>query len=119
MAGRDAETFQCALEHCGLPKSTGNTITDMPALEKELELIRKRGYATDDEEAAEGACCIGSPLRNSTGMVIGAISASMKASRFRAMNQDRLASFLNAAAEELSGMLGYARGSVDQYRHPG
>ena len=52
-------------------------------------------------------------------MVIGAISASMKASRFRAMNQDRLASFVNAAAEDLSGMLGYDPNSRDQYRHAG
>ncbi len=119
MAGLDAETFQRALERCGLPKSTGKTITEIPALEKELELIRQRGYATDYEESAEGACCIGSPLRNCTGMVIGAISASMKASRFRAMDQNRLASVVNAAAEELSGMLGYDPSSAEQYRHAG
>jgi DNA-binding IclR family transcriptional regulator len=106
MAGLDGEIFRCALERCGLPRSTRKTITDTPALQKELELIRKRGFATDYEESAEGACCIGSPLRNCTGMVIGAISASMKASRFRAMNQNRLASVVNAAAEELSRTLG-------------
>jgi DNA-binding IclR family transcriptional regulator len=99
-------------------RSTGKTITEMPALEKELELIGQRGYAADYEESAEGACCIGSSLRNCTGMVIGAISTSMKASRFRAMNQNRLASVVNAAAEELSGMLGYDCSSVD-HRHAG
>lgn len=113
MAGMDSETFQRALERCGLPKVTGKTITEMPALEKELEAIRQRGYALDQEESADGACCIGSPLRNCTGMVIGAISASMKASRFRAANQSHLASLVNAAAAELSGMLGY------DYRHAG
>jgi IclR family transcriptional regulator, KDG regulon repressor len=117
MAGMDAGTFQRALERCGLPKSTGRTITEMPALERELDLIRQRGYATDSEESTEGACCIGSPLRNCTGMVIGAISASMKASRFRALNQSRLASVVNAAAEELSGMLGYDPTIAGRYPH--
>jgi DNA-binding IclR family transcriptional regulator len=43
----------------------------------------------------------------------------MKASRFRAMNQNRLANVVNAAAEELSAMLGYDPSSADQYRHAG
>ena len=119
MAGMDAKTFQRALERCGLPKSTGKTITEMPALEKELEIIRQRGYAIDREESAEGACCIGSPLRNCTGMVIGAVSASMKASHFRTVNQNHLAGLVNAAAAELSGLLGYDPRSTDQYRNAG
>ena len=97
----------------------GKTITEMPALEKELEIIRQRGYAIDREESAEGACCIGSPLRNCTGMVIGAVSASMKASHFRTVNQNHLASLVNAAAAELSGLLGYDPRSADQYRNAG
>jgi DNA-binding IclR family transcriptional regulator len=52
-----------------------------------LALIRQRGYALDRQESVEGACCIGFPLRNCTGMMIGAISASMKASRFNSLNQ--------------------------------
>jgi len=119
MAGMDAKTFRHALERWGLPKSTGKTITELPALEKELEIIRQRGYAVDREESADGACCIGSPLRNCTGMVVGAISASMKASHFRTVNQMHLVSLVNAAAAELSGLLGYDPASADQYRNAG
>lgn len=107
MAGMNPETFQRALGRSGLPKNTGKTITEPPVLEKELQLIRQRGYAIDHEENTEGACCIGSPLRNCTGNVIGAISASMRASRFQCMNQPRIASFVTAAATELSFLLGY------------
>jgi DNA-binding IclR family transcriptional regulator len=52
-------------------------------------------------------------------MVIGAISASMKASRFRAVNQNHLASLVNAAAAELSALLGYDPNSADPYQNAG
>jgi IclR family KDG regulon transcriptional repressor len=119
MAGMDAATIQRAVERRGLPKSTSKTIADLPALEKELFLTRQRGYSTDYEESAEGACCIARPIRNCAGMVIGAISASMKASRFQSIHQSYLARVVNTAAAELSGMLGYDPGNLDQYPHAG
>jgi IclR family KDG regulon transcriptional repressor len=107
MADMDAETFHRALDRCGLAKSTRKTITEQTALEKELQLIRERGYAIDREESTEGSCCIGSPIRNCSGSVIGAISASMKASHFDEVNQTRLVSLVDGAATELSYLLGY------------
>jgi DNA-binding IclR family transcriptional regulator len=113
MAGMDTETFQRALARCGLIKSTRKTITEQPALETELQLIRQRGYAIDREESTEGSCCVGSPIRNCSGSVIGAISASMKASRFDSVNQTRLVSLVDAAAAELSYLLGYDSAQPD------
>jgi DNA-binding IclR family transcriptional regulator len=107
MAGMDPQTFQRALQRSGLRKSTRKTITDLPTLEKDLQLIRARGFAIDQEEFAEGACCIGCPLRNCTGAVIGAIGASMEALRFSSLNLNRLAAQVDAAAAELSYELGY------------
>ena len=107
MADLNSETFHRALARCGLERSTRKTITEKSALEKELALIRQRGYAIDHEESSEGACCLGSPIRNCSGSVIGAISASMKTSRFDSVDQTRLASVIDAAALELSFMLGY------------
>ncbi len=116
MAGMEPQTFQRVLERSGLRKSTGKTITDLPTLEKELQLIRQRGFAVDSEESAEGACCIGCPVRNCTGMVIGAIGGSMKAGLFRSLNLNRLASQVDAAAAELSYELGYDPGAVRECR---
>jgi IclR family KDG regulon transcriptional repressor len=113
MAGMDTETFQRALVRCGLTKSTRKTITEQPALEKELLLIRERGYAVDREESTEGACCVGSPIRNCSGAVIGAISASMQASRFNSVKQIRLVSLVDGAAAELSYLLGYDLAEAD------
>ena len=118
-AGMDPQTFERALERSGLRRSTGKTITNLPALQKELQLVRTRGFAIDKEESAEGACCIGFPLRNCLGTVIGAIGASMEARRFQSLNLNRLASQVDAAAAELSHELGYDPASLRARRRAG
>jgi DNA-binding IclR family transcriptional regulator len=119
LAGMEPDTVRRVVERYGLPKSTKKTISDLSALEKELVLTRQRGYSTDYEESAEGACCIARPLRNYTGMIVGAISASMTTSRFHSINQNQLATAVNTAAAELSGMLGYDPRNLDRYSHAG
>jgi len=53
-----------------LNASTAHSITDPDQLRAELEKIRQRGYAIDDEEMAEGVFCIAmifptsEPMRN-------------------------------------------------------
>lgn len=66
---------------------TKNTITDSVDLREELEEIRSRGFATDDEERGRGLRCVAAPLRIQE-QVKGAISVSgpvsrMKEERFR------------------------------------
>ena len=119
MAGMDPPTVKRVLERSGLRKITGKTITDWPTLEKELQSIRQRGFAVDSEECAEGACCIGCPIRNCTGHVIGAIGASMRAGHFKSLNLNRLASQVDAAAAELSYELGYSGEALGENRYAG
>lgn len=57
------------LAHAPLEKFTPNTITDLDALESEIEQVKRDGYALDNEEFLPGLQCIGvlvpSPGRNS------------------------------------------------------
>jgi IclR family KDG regulon transcriptional repressor len=57
-----------ALKHYGK-----NTITDFTQLFKELELVRKQGYALEDEEYYEGVRCIGAPVR-AGGKIVASVS---------------------------------------------
>jgi len=103
----DRATIRRLLKKNGLPKCTENTITNAAKLEQELSLVREQGYAVDREEAVEGACCMAVPVRDHTGAVVAALSASIMATHFYRWNEARLASLLKTAAGRLSGSLGY------------
>lgn len=71
-----------------LRQFTPYTLTDRRQLQAALEDIRTRGYATDDEEIVEGVRCVGAPVLDSEGKVLGAISIAGPAVR---MTRERLA----------------------------
>ncbi len=71
----DKEATAVARE-CGLVSRTKNSITKLGELKKELEHIRKVGFATDDEEDAQGIFCVGATFFDHFGRCIGAISAT-------------------------------------------
>lgn len=60
----------------GLMRHNENTISSRRTLRLSCESVQRLGYATDDEEEEIGVCCIGAPVRNSSGDVIAAISVS-------------------------------------------
>ena len=74
------------IDERGLPQVTKKTITDREVLYEQLEEIRERGYATDDEERVEGMRCIGAPILNRDDEILGAVSVSGPMSR---MHDDR------------------------------
>lgn len=103
----DRTTARRLLKKDGMPKKTRHTITDLPRLEKEYQAIRENGYATDREEAVEGAFCIGAPIRDHTGEVIAAVSVSMMAARVVVGDEPRLINIVKQAALKMSEALGY------------
>lgn len=72
------------LDQTGMPAITSNTITDKERLFDELETIRERGYAFNDEENGLGVRAVGAPIcRDDDGMVIGALSFAAPKTRLR------------------------------------
>ena len=65
----------------GIPKRTENTITDLEKLKAHLQIVKKNGYAFDNEENEIGVRCVAGPIRDQRGEVIAAISISVPASR--------------------------------------
>jgi DNA-binding IclR family transcriptional regulator len=97
------------LKKDGMPRRTPNTITDRATLERELEMIRSRGYATDREEAVTGACCVSAPVRDHRGEVVAAVSVSMMAARMAAWRESQLVSLVRSTAGKISTALGCQR----------
>lgn len=69
------------LDGSEMPLKTANTITDRDELFDELERVRDRGYAIDDEENVKGLRCIAAPVMGAED-VFGAVSVSGPSSRF-------------------------------------
>ena len=71
------------LSHHGLPSETRRTITERSELHEELEDVRERGIAFNDEESVEGLRAVGVPVFGPDGMILGAFSVSGPSNRLK------------------------------------
>jgi len=69
------------VERVGLSRKTENTIVDPDELYEELERIRERGYAVDDEERFEGMRGVGVPVVSEPDETVAAIAVYGPANR--------------------------------------
>jgi IclR family KDG regulon transcriptional repressor len=86
---------------------TANTITNEPDFLKELEKVRKAGYAVDNQENEPGVRCIAVPIRNHKGHVVAAVSISTLISRVDDQELQQFLELLKQAADEMSHQMGY------------
>ena len=86
-----------------LPRYTDHTLTDLARLNRELEEIRNRRYAFDNEEAERGVCCVGAGIYNDEGQLAAGLSVSAPTERFR----KTWAEPVRQAAERISRAIGY------------
>ncbi|MCS7259778.1 MAG: IclR family transcriptional regulator [Anaerolineae bacterium] len=93
----------------GLLARTPHTITSPVALHAELERVRAQGYAVDDQENELGVRCVGAPIFDYTGNVVGAISVSGPADRMTLERSLELAPWVRDAAYMISKRMGYSR----------
>jgi DNA-binding IclR family transcriptional regulator len=72
----DGPALDRAVSQQSYHRFTDKTLTSEAALRADLELIRNRGYAIDDEEHEPGIICVACPVLTSGGRVLGAISVT-------------------------------------------
>lgn len=82
LAEWDDEEVDRFVAEKGLEKRTENTITDPDDLAAELDRIRDRGYAVNEEEHMIGLCGVSVPVHTPDGELLGALSLFGPASRF-------------------------------------
>jgi len=91
----------------GLEKITARTIATRKELDAELARIRRRGYATDNEEHEEGVSCVAAPIFGFEGEVRAAISVSAPTQRVHSADTAELGELLTGRATEISVALGH------------
>jgi len=87
-------------------KLTKNTIISVDELIQEIEKVRVRKIAVDDEEALVGVYCVAAPVSNSKGECVAAISISAPKNRVTAKRSDMLAKLVSKTAQKISQSLG-------------
>ena len=86
-------------------------MTDPAQLKEHLKLVKKQGYALDDEENERGIRCIAAPIYNETGRALAAISISGPAFRVtKKVVQETLKKEVIETALKISQRLGFKEG---------
>jgi DNA-binding IclR family transcriptional regulator len=92
----------------GLEAFTPATITEPDTLQRELERVRKRGWAADIGELVNGQVSCAAPIIDRRGATVGAMGVSGPPDRLLAARQPRgdLVAFVREAARAVSRELG-------------
>ena len=96
------------LDGANLTRRGPNTITAKRRLAKELESVRERGLAVNNEELAYGLRSIAAPVLTHDGTAVAAINLAVHSSMVSSEEMGaRLSPVLKAAAADISARLGY------------
>ena len=101
------EELNGIMKDCSFIKFTNNTIGSMEELHKEINKVRKQGWAMDNEEYEICHRCIGAPIYDYKGDIIAAISASGPKNLIKDDRIQEVANAVKKAALELSRSMGY------------
>ena len=100
------EDVNAIIRHHGMPRLTEKSIIRPSDLFKELEKIRRQGFAVDDEEACMGLRCIAAVVYNDCAEPLAAISVSGMTGRLTDERLPQLGQTVREVAAELTIALG-------------
>jgi IclR family acetate operon transcriptional repressor len=89
-----------------MQRFTAATLTTLDALEADLEVIRTRAYAIDNEEHAIGLRCVAATIYDERAQAIGALSVSGPKARVTDERVAALGALVRQAAAMVTNELG-------------
>lgn len=107
LAYQPEEKIQGYLHNTVFTCYTDHTITEKDALLAELEAIREKGYACDNEEHELGVRCVAAPIFNQAGTIIAALSVSGPTVRICDEKMAEIRELVLLAARDISTQMGY------------
>jgi DNA-binding IclR family transcriptional regulator len=103
LAADSPERVRAYAARTGLASRTRYSITQIGALERELEGVRSRGVAADNEELEVGVRCVAAGIHDDSGQLVAGLSISAPSDRLEMAWSDRV----RHTADEISRALGY------------
>ena len=98
------------LNHYKFFPVTRYTITDLNQFIKELDRVKKLGFAIDEEENEIGGRCLAAPVFNHTGYPVAAVSISVPIQRLPREKIQHFGNLVKSVADAISTDLGYKPG---------
>jgi len=111
LAGLSDATIDMLFPKKALPQRTEHTVATVAALKEQLAVIRRHGFALDNEELELGLRCIAAPIIDHSGSVVAALTIAGAASRLTMAKIDSYVAKIKACAAKIStefGAPGYA-----------
>jgi len=105
LASEDRDRVRAYAARTGLAGHTRNSLTQLAALERELESVRARGVARDDEELEIGVRCVAAGIYDDNNRLVAGLSISAPADRLEEGWIERV----KATARQISAALGYRK----------
>ncbi len=106
LASLDEGLVRLIAQETGLPRRTPNTITDVDSLLADLELVRSRGFAVDDEEDEPGVLSIGAAFLGRDERPVGAVSITGLKADMPEWRLQELGRTVRAHADEMAMSIG-------------
>ena len=103
LAADDPQRVRAYALRTGLSGHTKNSLTQLPALERELSKVRQYGNSHDNEELELGVRCMAAGIYDDQGMLVAGLSISAPAGRL----EEAWLPKLQATAHEISATLGH------------
>jgi DNA-binding IclR family transcriptional regulator len=113
------EEVEAIMDRVGMAVFTEKTISSLDALKEDLAKTRKRGYSIDCEEHEANTFCIGAPILDRRGRVIGACSLSGTSPDIITDRLEDLSTHVMHASQEISRRMGYVPVSSSLVSTPG
>ena len=111
LAGLSDATIDMLFPKKALPRRTEHTVATVAALKEQLAVIRRHGFALDNEELELGLRCFAAPIIDHSGSVVAALTIAGAASRLTMAKIDSYVAKIKACAAKIStefGAPGYA-----------
>jgi DNA-binding IclR family transcriptional regulator len=85
---------------------TRHSVRNLDALFAELDECRQRGFSIDNGQTREGMYCFGTPIRDSSDVVVAGVAISLLVGRVENTTVTRAAECVQMIAQQLSLRLG-------------
>ena len=113
LTGCSDDEIREIVDPAGMTGFTGNTITNVDSLIRDVHISRERGYSIDNEEVEPGMKCVSAPILDYRNTVIAAVSTSWDLSSSKDDFTEHNAGLIMETARSISLRMGYREKTHD------